>query len=164
MPDQREFKRQLHDVRQNKYIAKPEKGTISEIPGSKTIEYLEDGWRVLDTYVVSPVSPFSGGTTIIYYRDLPVWMMQYNGYYHDDAIPCLKAALAANYEQKVYNGGRGPESFEHEGFHYFNAPMSNEFFGRTSGQETIFNSQRKLRGVHLYQAWWMIDYVPWMLM
>jgi len=34
--------------------------------------------------------------------------------------------------------------------------MSNKFHGRNNGQEAIFDSNRKLRGVHLYQAWWMM--------
>ena len=141
---------------QQGYAAKPERGTSPEIPGSKTIEYHHENWRVLDTYIVTPKSPYSGGTTIVYWNEIPMWMMQYLGWYADEAIPCLKAALRANYEQDIFNGGRGPDFFEHEGFHYINVVMSNNFHGRTNGQEAVFDSNQKLRGVHIYQAWWMI--------
>lgn len=141
---------------QEGYVSNAKKGTISEIPGSKTIEYSRDKWRVLDTYLVTPKSPYSGGTTIIYWGEIPMWMMQYVGYYDEAAIPCLKAALKATYDVYEFNGGRGPDFFEYEGFHYINAPVSNNFYGRTNGQEAIFDTQKKLRGVHMYQAWWMI--------
>ena len=142
---------------QEGYALTREKGTIPELPGSKTIEFLHGDWRVLDTYIVSPQSPYSGGTTMMWYGEIPIWMMQYVGYYDDDAIPCLRAALRTNYEQSIFNGGRGPDFFEHEGFHYINAAMSNNFFGRTNGQEAIFDSEKKIRGIHLYQAWWMVS-------
>lgn len=138
------------------YASSSEKGTIPEIPGSKTIEYRHDKWRVLDTYLVAPQSPYSGGTTIIYWGEIPIWMMQYVGYYDEEAIPCLKAALRATYDESIFNGGRGPDVFEHEGFLYLNAAMSSNFHGRTNGQEAIYDAEKKLRGVHIYQAWWMV--------
>lgn len=141
---------------QEGYVSNSEKGTVPEIPGSKTIEYRHNEWRVLDMYLVTPKSPYSGGTTIIYYGEIPMWMMQYVGYYDEEALPCLKAALKTTYDEKVFNGGRGPDFFEHGGFHYINAPTSNDFHGRTNGQEAIFDAEKKLRGVHIYQAWWMI--------
>src|SRR3989344_7101683 len=69
------------------YANSPKKRTISELPGSKLIQYDRWPWNVMDTYLVTPLSSSSGGMTVITYEEVPVWMMQYFGRYDEDAIP-----------------------------------------------------------------------------
>ena len=140
-----------------RYATKQEKGNIPQIPGSKTIEFTADnGWRVLDTWVVTPHSPYSGGTTIIYNGEIPMWMMQYVGWYDDCAISCLKAALKENYDKGCFLGGRGPEFFKYGDFHYTNTVVLNTFHGHAVGEEKIFGANNRRLGFHRYQAQWLI--------
>jgi hypothetical protein len=138
------------------YTTSPRKGMLSEMPGSKTIEVVHENFRTLDTYLVTPQDPFSGGTTCQWYGAIPVWMMQYMGYYDEDAIPCLKAALSFNYENDTFYGGRGPEFFVHEGYTYINRVTENDFFGRASCEEQIFNPEGRSSGWHCCQSIWMV--------
>jgi len=138
------------------YASKPTKGTIAELPGSKTIEYIENNWRVIDTYVVTPQSPYSGGMTMLYYGPLPVFMMQYIGYYTEEAIPCLKAALKANYDVNKFYGGRGPDIFQHEGFIYTNG-AEGDFFTYSRASERIFNPNGEQVGWHHCHSVYMLE-------
>ncbi len=138
------------------YASKPTKGTIVELPGSKTIEYTHEKFRLLDSYIVTPQSGYSGGTIHEWWAAIPVWMMQFMGYYDEDAIPCLKAALNANYERGVFYGGRGPGFFLHDGYTYINTVEENDFHGHVRGKETIYNPAGNPVGWHRYQAMWMV--------
>ena len=139
------------------YAAAPLKGAMEGMPHSKTIEYTFEDWRVLDVYQTSPISDRSGGTTTLFFENVPIWMMQYLGKYDKKTIPCLKAALLQNYEKEVYEGGRGPEVYHHEdGLVYYNQVDQNDFFGRTWGTESIF-SPTGILGSHRYQASWLAD-------
>jgi hypothetical protein len=137
------------------YAKTPAKGTIVEMPGSKTIEYRCDKWRVLDTYFITPQSEYSGGGTVIWYGPVPVWMMQYLGYYEKEAIPCLKVALAHQYNQEKFNGGRGPDFFHFENYTYINRVEKNEF-RHARGEEMVFDAGGKKLGWHRYQALYMV--------
>ncbi len=153
--------RHFIDAMQAGYAKSPSKGTIKEMPGSKTIEYEKDGFRLLDAYLVTPQSSFSGGMTTEWFHDIPVWMMQYFGSYDDDAIPCLKAALKMNYEQRLFFGGRGPEFFTLDGYTYVNNVTENDFFGRSSGEERIFGPTGKLAGWHRHQSLYLVRNPNW---
>lgn len=146
----------------------PKKKSILWLPGSKTIEYIRDSWRVVDSYHVTALGPRSGGTTIISYEETPVWMMQYLGQYDEAAIPCLKAALRAAYAEKEFFGGRGPDEFVHGEFVYHNEvdrayradfQTSNFFKGYEKitkvGRDADGTTQKAV-GWHSYQGMMMI--------
>ncbi len=137
------------------YATMAPEGSIAELPGSKTIEYSHERWRVVDTYIVTPNSPYSGGTTMLYYDPLPVFMMQYLGKYEEIAIPCLKAALKAGSSAGEFNGGRGQDLFVHEGFTYTNDAYG-DFFTHSSAFEQIFDPNRQRVGWHRCQSIWML--------
>lgn len=151
------------------YASGVEKGTITEVPGSKTIRLLYQTWELLDLYVVTPTGEWSGGTTHIFYKGVPVWMMQYMGWYRKEAIPCLKAALSEAYSTFQFFGGRGPEKkyFLHpetgEMWEYINRetpiPRGNwRNFGHTfAGIETILAPDGSSAGFHTYQGMWMVQ-------
>lgn len=89
-----------------------EKSTIPELPGSKKFLYRRDDLCYVDTYWTN--GEFSGGTTIIYAGEVPVWLMAYDGWCQDDdkeVLDFLKSALRANYEGGIFLGGRGPREF-----------------------------------------------------
>ncbi|MFA6414922.1 MAG: DUF5680 domain-containing protein [Candidatus Paceibacterota bacterium] len=136
---------------------KPKKGSIAELPGSKTLTYIRDSWVVLDVYQVTPISLFSGGTTHIWYEGVEVWMMQYFGWYYAEAILCLKTALRKSYAKKEFCGGRGPTFLETKApkLHYMNKPdeCSFDWF---HGVETIETPGGATMGIHRYQGGLMI--------
>ena len=92
---------------------------------------------------------------MIWYGDVPVWMMQYVGWYIDGAVECLKAALQATYEKNTFTGGRGPESFDYEGYRYQNFVGQNDFGGHANGLERIYVPEGAECGMHRYQSQWL---------
>lgn len=136
---------------------KPKKGTISELPGSKTIPFIHGRCTVLDAYLANDLGPHSGGMTEISYGGTPVWMMLYGGEYSDEAIPCLKAALRRNYISDHFNGGRGPKFFSHsDGYTYVNDVDAGSSFANFSGRERIFSPNNDEVGFHRYHGFLMI--------
>lgn len=133
------------------YVGKPNKSWNPGLPGSKVIEYRRESWLVVDSYIVSEKSPYSGGTTYIYYDGVPVWMMQYFGFYDGCAIPTLKAALREAYEERIFFGGRGPRTFLQDVHTYRNSTRSNDFKS-FSGREEIENVDAEFCGFHQYQG------------
>jgi hypothetical protein len=101
-------------------VARVEKRTILELPGSKMIRFEYGRYTIIDTWWTVPDSPYSFGQTIIYRDDIPVWVMQYQGDYAEDAIPFLKEALREAYSNRNFIGGRGPAKYERDGWYYEN--------------------------------------------
>ncbi|MBY0472917.1 hypothetical protein K2Q00_01355 [Patescibacteria group bacterium] len=155
------FGRQAHhhfmEAMKQGYAATPTKGTLAELPGSKTIEYVHGKWRTIDTYIVTPNSSYSGGMTMLYYGPLPVFVMQYAGYYEGRAIHCLKAALKHTYDAGKFNGGRGPGLFSLAGFTYVNHVEHSDFFGLSRGKEWICDMSGNTIGWHVYQSTYMLE-------
>ncbi|MDD2657138.1 MAG: DUF5680 domain-containing protein [Candidatus Pacebacteria bacterium] len=167
-----EFRAEAQDVffdgMQAGYASSSKKGTIVELPGFKLIPaYVCGPWKVIDGYHVTPLSPASGGTTIISYeisiaaakKDVPVWMMQYFGWYYEEVIPCLKAALRESYGKKEFRGGRGPDFWESKSpvFHYTNkSDVFENTFGCFRGEESIETPGGATMGVHRYQGGLML--------
>lgn len=83
--------------------------------GYTTITFINGDFKVVDHYCTTRHSDKSAGTTTIFHSEnciwVPVWWMSYGGHYPKAVIPLLKAAMRANYERGVFNGGRGPSSF-----------------------------------------------------
>ena len=133
---------------------KIKKVSIAELPGSKLITPFERGpWKVADPYLVTPLSSYSGGMTVISYEGVPVWMMQYFGQYFEEAIPCLKAALRACYGKSEFQGGRGPERFMRNGYVYENP---DEFFPKDfklfRGDDLVRGGNGDILGRHVYHG------------
>lgn len=109
-----------------------------DLVGGKMYTHIRAPWRVEDRYVVGE-NGWSAGWTLILFEGQPVWQMSYDGYYENEAIPFLKAALRANYETSIFYGGRGPEVFTDpswENLVYINgAPVS--AFDKFSGIEGV---------------------------
>jgi hypothetical protein len=139
------------------YASDSKKGTLPGLPGSKLLTHDRGRWGVVDVYIVTRLSSQSGGTTIISYDGVPVWMMQYFGWYKPVAIPCLKAALKRAYGEEKFYAGRGPLSFEYEGFLYRNwvkmdMHFQNEFHTSFRGSEDIHDKEGVLWGMHRFHG------------
>jgi hypothetical protein len=142
---------------QRGYAARPRKGTIAQLPGSKTIPYVKGPWDVIDTYITTNLSEASGGMTCIYHDCRIVWMMQYMGEYDTRAIPCLKAALRDAYTKEEFWGGRGSPDFVHDGLIYTNRPYSPTHdrvvnWNLVAGREEVRDSAGDCLGWHQYSA------------
>lgn len=100
--------------------------------GGKAIPYrreINDGLYLLDYYFVAPDSKSSYGTTVIWIEQRPAWVMHYGGWYEKGVISFLKRALARNYNEDRFMGGRGPEGLEGEDhtLQYLNRVEQNDF-------------------------------------
>lgn len=132
------------------YAASVMKTSLPQLIGSKHIVYSSGEWTVTDTYIVTPLTRKGGGTTLIAYDDVPLWMMQYLGEYDPAAISFLKEALTHNYLENIFHGGRGPEAFYRNGWGYSNRVQGT--FLEFSGEERVFDPTGKLMGGHRYQG------------
>ena len=91
----------------NGYAGSAPKGTIVELPRSKTITFTDGDWKAVDVYYTIPNNPWSFGQKVIWRGGIPVWEMSYYGQYPERAKPTLKKALMRTYEKKIFEGGRG---------------------------------------------------------
>lgn len=109
-----------------------------------------DKYVVIDNWITTPLSEFSAGITTIYYDQIPIWRMDYSGYYKKDAIKFLKEALAKNYNEGVFLGGRGPRIFKNQNLIYRNNPRIPDF-ENFEGIERIVNEETgEEMGCHKY--------------
>ncbi|MFA6535862.1 MAG: hypothetical protein WC250_03095 [Candidatus Paceibacterota bacterium] len=126
-----------------------------KIPGLKTVSIAVGDLLVIDSWVTTPISKKSSGTTTISHRRCPVWIMHYGGWFEEDVVPFLKAALYSAYmiERKFY-GGRGPvvfDSAEFPNWVYRNTILRNSF-QQFSGQEEIHTRTECCLGYHWYRG------------
>ncbi len=134
------------------YAAKnSEETSIAELPGYKVVTYRKDDLRLVDMWCTNPNSNKSAGTTTIWFKDEPLWIMQYGGEYKQDAIPVLKEALLKAYEHNIFAGGRGPVTFQKNRLLYDNNVTKN-FFGNFEGQEVISSEGGIVLGYHDYRG------------
>lgn len=110
---------------------------IPDMPGYKGIPFRDGDFYLLDRYCVSPYSSSSAGTTTIWFKDVPVWVMNYGGYYQERAIPLLMTALRSTYGKANFVGGRGPRVFRSGVMVYVNHPRLNGFV-KFEGREEVF--------------------------
>lgn len=116
---------------------------ILKMPGYKAIPYKDGDFYLLDFYCTTPNSDRSAGTTTIWYKNLPVWTMNYGGYYEEHVIDFLKLALLKTVEKQEFIGGRGPRKFAHRNFNglmYVNNPKIGSIgFREFKGREEIYD-------------------------
>lgn len=113
---------------------------IADMPGYKAIPFRDGDFYLLDRYCVTPNSPKSAGTTTIWFQDVPVWLMNYGGFYEESVIKFLKRALRKTYETHQFVGGRGPLVHVKDLLVYVNQPRLNDF-AKFEGREEVFNAE-----------------------
>lgn len=107
----------------------------------------EDGFKVVDRYLIPEGNDNSAGTTTIFYGGRPVWIMNYAGHYPERAIPLLKKALSTTYGKKEFVGGRGPKELADGDMKYENQHEGD--FNAFSGREAIRDKAGEV-GFHRY--------------
>lgn len=139
----------------NGYAAAAPKGSIKELPGSKTITRTygsrdnDERWRVVDCWLSN--GDKSSGTTTIWFSGEPVWIMHYGGWYFEEALPFLKECLHRAYvTEEYFYGGRGPVFVRGDRFTYVN--RYHGMFAEFHGEEGIFDFDGKCAGFHWYRG------------
>ncbi len=135
-------------------------GSKSEIlpryPHTQLSRYMSPDSRfvVEDHWLSLPGVDASSGETHIYLDGVPVWVMQYYGWYDHLAIPVLKEALSINYlKNRIFFGGRGPNKYECGNVYYFNYPNPGSSFKEFAGREDVMDVSLGIkRGYHRYQG------------
>lgn len=131
---------------------KQKKGTILELPGSKTISFVRKDFELLDCWFAPEKTTYSSGQTFIWHKGTLVWAMSYLGQYPEDAIPFLKRALRETYKNREFVGGRGPDLFEGDGMIYINRVEPPNDWRHFRGREEIFDQTGQNIGWHEYQG------------
>jgi hypothetical protein len=127
--------------------------TVETLPGSKVIKFQSGNFTVADCWFAPENVLHSSGFTVITYRGVPVWTMSYQGWYHADAIPCLKAALRSAYDQRKFFGGRGSAFFSYDSMAYVNHFDPQNDWLDFRGREEVFRLDSGVRlGCHEYHG------------
>jgi hypothetical protein len=153
-PDPLEVELEFFHAMRAGYATNAPKKTIESLPRSKVIPYENGFYRIYDVYYAPAGSDASAGSTVIWYKGTPVWMMSYQGRYTKECSSFLKQALRFNYEANYFVGGRGPEEFKGDGgWLYQNKVCQGSSFSRFSGREGIVkNGSIIFGGYHEYQG------------
>ena len=132
------------------YEFKPSMGESNRFLGYLTL---------LDYFFVNSETPTSYGTTVILYCGNPVWLMNYGGWYKEEAIKPVQEALMENYRNSISWGGRGLAVYIHNSkVSGYSIKYKNEFFGDFSifkGVENVsaINAEETLGiGEHSYSG------------
>ena len=136
----------------NGWVSDAEETTLPGMPGFRAIQFREGDFYLLDRYCVTPMSSKSAGTTTIWHKDAPVWVMNYGGWCYDNAVlAVLKAALREAYAEGLFMGGRGPRIYTTDvGVVYANIPYTNDF-SAFSGREVMTSDvDDQVFGYHEY--------------
>ncbi|MEI8123951.1 MAG: DUF5680 domain-containing protein [bacterium] len=119
--------------------------------GYTTITFTDGDFVVVDRYCVTSYSDFSAGTTTIFYKENPVWIMFYAGKYPEKVIPFLKESLVEQYKQWGFRGGRGYRFRYNRHYKYTNEGECLSSFTKFKGREEISTRLRgKSLGFHEY--------------
>ncbi len=120
-----------------------------QMSGYKKILSYDGAFTLSDRYCVAQDGKRSVGTTTIWFRHLPVWVMNYGGQYEDCAIPHLKHALMHTYTRGIFIGGRGPETFIEDSLVYNNRAHGG--FAKFDGRESVYDcANGRPLGFHEY--------------
>ena len=134
------------------YANSAKKETIAALPGSKVIPFEIEDFKVLDCYLVTPDNPYSFGQTIIWHKNVPIWVMSYQGLYLKRAIPFLKLVLWQTYSRQQFVGGRGPRFFVDSGMTYMNRVEPPNVWRHFRGREEVYDRDGRSMGWHDYQG------------
>ncbi len=133
------------------------------LTGSKVARYYRRdlGLVFIDQWTQSPGSNKSAGSTMILYcgvgddvlvPPIPIWIMQYRGWYEPEAIPLVKERLRAAYSHPgEFAGCRGLDA---SGFEllYQNDMFPRSHFRGFAGRERVVVGHARELGFHEYNG------------
>lgn len=151
MPNPEEIKRFFFEAMLAGYASGVDPSSSADLPNGKIIRFEDGEWLLVDLWTESPNSYQTVGTTTIFFKQIPVWDMQYDGQYNPDAIETLKLALNEAHRNSLFVGGRGVMKFTHNGLTYTNSPGDNRFI-LFNGTEQIKSQNGDFLGGHRYSG------------
>lgn len=122
------------------------------------------GFVLWDRWTHTPGSVYSAGTTLISYQGVgdnvftpavPIWIMQYGGFYTPNAGAFVRKVLLDAYQhpQGVFLGCRGPAIASNGALQYENSLNLRGSFLIFNGHETVRNlHQEEITGRHSYSG------------
>jgi len=113
---------------------------ISGMPGYKGFTFREGDFLLTDAYCVNKDSRRSAGSVTVLFKDDPVWVLLFGGYYEKKAIPFLKRALLENYKAGIFLGGRGPAHFKEGSLVYRNTMREGDHSIQFDASEFVIDS------------------------
>ncbi len=151
-PDIKIIEHAFLEAMANGYAQGAPMSAIAELSGSHATTFKWGDCKVIDCYFTTPYSDKSTGQTMIWHKDVPVWVMHYGGAYAKIAIPFLKECLSQAYvEDRQFYGGRGRHCVRGESLTYFNNMFKFSFYN-FKGMEKIFDSTGECLGYHWYHG------------
>ncbi len=153
VPSEDEVKQFFFEASRETYAAATKPGTNVDFPSGKLLTHVRGAWRYADMWF--SLNGKSFGQTVIWYDSVPVWGMQYQGWWKksdDRVIPFLKRALTAAYMMGQFWGGRGPGLYEEEdcSLSYSNSAALGAF-GEFEGREDIID--REVEPATVFEHW-----------
>ena len=152
-----EMLRFFFDAMLQGYVSVGPKGTIPELPGSKTKRWISGPYELYDVWFTNSNNDYSCGDTFIWKDGVLVWKMSYQGRYPQQYIDFLKSALKQSYKTSHFCGGRGPVVFQQGQLTYVNQITSLLSDNHCiTGREEI-SDNGGVQGWHTYQVLFLID-------
>lgn len=136
---------------------------VPDMPGYKEISFREGNFTMIDRYCVNSDSKKSAGMKTIWFQDMPVWVMNYGGWYDKAVIPFLKDALCVAYAEETFFGGRGPLAFregddpQFQYLIYSNSPCKNDFREFRGSECIVAEDVQTLLGSHTYSGMSLLE-------
>lgn len=127
-------------------------------PGSYTHQYARGQLSLIDTWLVNPHTFSTAGMTTILWNALPIWFMQYHGWYHTDAISTLQDALKSAYVEKRFRGGRGSAIFDTPFYRYTNDFRDDDFRSFSGEERIVTRYTNQEAGTHKYTGGWLLNH------
>jgi len=128
--------------------------------GYKRFVFSDGDFHLVDEYCVNAESKKSFGTTTIWFRNIPVWVMTYGGWYEKWAIDFVKKALLEAYQAGIFMGGRGPTKFYPGGELIYVNHIGLNSFGDFSGLERVSGGRKQHPGEEGgYHQYWGVSLI-----
>jgi len=112
-------------------------------PGSEPnlwqVIYDDGPWHVIDQWSVAPGTNNSFGSVIIYFENIPVWMMQFHGEYDQECGDFVKLALLDSYRRREFRAGRGRNGFQNEKLVYLTTYYQPASFASFNFLEEVYD-------------------------
>ena len=106
-----------------------------------TYRYCE--YRVVNSFIITPISQYTRGSVEIFKNDVLVWKMTYEGRYPKEVTEFLKMSLLKACEHGEFWGGRGPFRFSQGSWEYRNSAEQGRF-EEFSGREQILIGENEV--------------------
>jgi len=154
MPEPAEIEKAFFIGMRNGYVTGLKGVPVRNMPGYRMVATKYGDWKVTDMWATIRHKEDSAGVTTVFYKNTPVWVMSYEGWYTGlYTISFLKKVLSNAYNNEEFYGCRGcPKYYEP----FCGMEYTNTFRGRFkkfNGKESIKRIRDKeYMGEHTYRG------------